>query len=371
MSGSGRGAAVKIDEDNPKNLLLQWHITDRCNLRCAHCYQDAYSGRELGFEDWLSIVEQFKAFLASRSGDGKPALRGHINVTGGEPFARPEFPRLLDTFAAHRHLFSFAVLSNGTLIDSALAQRLADWQVGFVQVSIDGGRATHDRIRGVGNYDRVVEAAGHLVQAGVRTVISFTANRANFREFEEVARLARRLKVWRVWADRLIPCGQGDALREQVLTPQETRELFEIMGRARVEARRGWFNRTDVSMRRALQFLVGGGEPYRCTAGESLVTVMPNGDVYPCRRLPIRVGNLQDSTLDALYSCDLFRALRAPQACASGCQDCLYRSVCRGGLRCLAHAMTGDPFTADPGCWLAQVPAQAATGLAGRLEEAG
>lgn len=360
---------MTIDEHNPKSLLLQWHITDRCNLRCAHCYHDTYSGRELGFDDWLAILEQFKSFLSSRSSDGRPALRGHINVTGGEPFARPEFPRLLDVFAAHRPLFSFAVLSNGTLIDAALARRLADWQVGFVQVSIDGNRATHDRIRGAGNYDRVVEGVGHLVTAGVRTVISFTANRANFRDFEEVARLAKRLKVWRVWADRLIPCGQGESLREQLLTPEETRELFELMGRARAEARRGWFNRTEVSMRRALQFLVGGEEPYRCTAGDSLVTVMPNGDVYPCRRLPIRAGNLQETTLDALYSCDLFRALRDRKRCAAGCEDCLYTGLCRGGLRCLAHAVTGDPFTADPGCWLARVPAEAPAGFAGRSEE--
>lgn len=355
-------------DHNPKGLLLQWHITDRCNLRCAHCYQETYAGRELGFEDWLGILEQFKAFLRRRCGGKTPAPRGHINLTGGEPFAHPELARLLDVLAAHRHLFSFAVLSNGTLIDAAWARRLAGWRVGYVQISLDGNRATHDRIRGAGSHDRAVAAVGHLVKAGVRSVISFTANRANYREFEEVARLARRLKAWRVWADRLIPCGQGEALREQVLTPRETRELFEIMGRARAEAKRGWFARTDVSLRRALQFLVGGEEPYRCTAGDSLVTVMPNGDVFPCRRLPIRVGNLQETTLEALHACDLFRALRDRRRCAAGCADCLYAGLCGGGLRCLAHAATGDPFTADPGCWLARPPAEPAAGSAAGAE---
>ena len=30
-------------------LLLQWHLTDRCNLSCAHCYQDDADGTEMPF----------------------------------------------------------------------------------------------------------------------------------------------------------------------------------------------------------------------------------------------------------------------------------------------------------------------------------
>ena len=40
-------------------------------------------------------------------------------------------------------------------------------------------------------------------------MISFTAQRSNYREFPEVARLGRQLKINRVWADRLIPEGQA------------------------------------------------------------------------------------------------------------------------------------------------------------------
>ncbi len=40
----------------PRGLLLQWHITERCNLRCAHCYQNDYSGEELRFQDLFKVV---------------------------------------------------------------------------------------------------------------------------------------------------------------------------------------------------------------------------------------------------------------------------------------------------------------------------
>ena len=33
--------------------------------------------------------------------------------------------------------------------------------------------------------------------------------------------------------------------------------------------------------------------------------------------------------------------------------SCFYSQACAGGLRCLAAAVNGNPFTKDPGCWLA------------------
>ena len=106
-------------------------------------------------------------------------------------------------------------------------------------------------------------------------------------------------------------------------------------------------------MHRALQFLIGGGRPYHCTAGDTLITVQPNGDLYPCRRMPIRVGNIMEIPLIKLYyESDLFRALRDKTRISNGCKNCFYSKLCRGGLKCLSYAITGDPFKPDPGCWI-------------------
>ena len=334
----------------PHGLLLQWHITERCNLNCSHCYQDAYSGKELRFKDLLEVLEQFKNLL--KFWRCKFPVRGHITVTGGEPFIRRDFLDLLEVFSANREHFSFAILTNGSFIDDVMANRLRKLNPAFVQVSIEGTKETHDKIRGQGNFEKTVSALKHLIRERIRTFISFTAHRANFREFTEVARLGRKLRVSLVWADRLIPQGTGSTLKKQVLTPDETRKFFEIMQHARTEAERHWFSRTKITMHRALQFLIGDGMPYHCTAGDTLVTVQPNGDLYPCRRMPIRVGNLMETPLaDLYYNSDLFLALRNRNRISDGCQGCFYSRLCRGGLRCLSYAMTGDPFKADPGCW--------------------
>ena len=90
------------------------------------------------------------------------------------------------------------------------------------------------------------------------------------------------------------------------------------------------------------------------TAGDSLLTVQPNGDLYPCRRMPIRVGNVMDTPLaDLYYESELLCELRDKNRISEGCEGCSHAHTCRGGLKCLSYAMTGDPFKADPGCWIA------------------
>lgn len=342
----------------PNHLLLQWHITERCNLRCDHCYQECYGGEELHFDQWIGILDQYRALLrewrqTSRNSPRRPT--GHITVTGGEPFVHRDFLRLLDVFASHKAEYSFAILSNGFFIDEAMAVRLRELGPSFVQISLEGTSQTHDRIRGTGTYARAVAALQHLRRAGVQTLISFTAHRANYREFADVARLGCELGVDRVWSDRLIPHGAGGALHEQLLTPGETREFMALMAQARARAQQKWFNRTEISLHRALQFLHGGGQAYRCTAGDSLITVQPNGDVLPCRRMPIKVGSLKHSTLRAIYdNSPLLAELRDRNRLSQGCDGCSYAKGCRGGLKCLSYAVAGDPFTADPGCWLAE-----------------
>ncbi len=336
----------------PRSLLLQWHITERCNLHCAHCYQTNASGLDLNHEELIGILNQFKELLSHfREQTASCRIPGHITITGGEPFLHTGFLDLLEQFHNDRANYSFAILTNGSFIDVSIAKRLKELNPAFVQVSIEGGRDTHDKIRGSGNFEQTVSSIKHLVRHGIRTLISFTAHRDNYHDFPSVARLGRKLRVSRVWADRLIPYGNAADMREKTMSPEETREFFTILHHERSRARWSWFGRTEISMHRALQFLVGGGKPYHCSAGDSLITIMPNGDLYPCRRMPIRVGNVLDTPLIDLYNqSSLFQQLRH-QIVSENCRQCQYSNLCRGGLKCLSYAITGDPFASDPGCW--------------------
>lgn len=334
----------------PSGLLLQWHVTDACNLRCRHCYQEKYSGKELSFSQLSSVLGQYEGLLTRLSGLAGRRVRGHVTLTGGEPMARKDFLELAELVSTRN--LSFGVLTNGTLLDRSSARKLSELGVRFVQVSLEGTEKTHDSIRGKGNFSKVVSGIECLVREHVPALVSFTAHKGNYKEFPEVASIATELGAERVWADRFIPLGSGAAMRKQVLSPAETREFFEIMNKCRNAAAKSFFNRTEVSMHRALQFLVAGGRPYYCKAGDSLITVQPNGDVYPCRRMPVKVGNVLKQDLSDIYFKNAFLAkLRDREKTSKGCDACFYAKLCRGGLKCLSYAVNGNAFTKDPGCW--------------------
>jgi radical SAM protein with 4Fe4S-binding SPASM domain len=254
--------------------------------------------------------------------------------------------------SAHRQI-SYGILTNGTLINPDTARHLKELRPAFVQVSIEGTRETHDQIRGEGSYQKAIEGIANLTAAGVSAYISFTAYRRNYQDFPDVVRRGRKLGVSRIWADRLIPCGNGASLMDDLLDQEETLAFFKLMERSRKKKRPFLPDKKDVAMHRALQFLVGGGEPYHCCAGDTLITVLPNGDVLPCRRMPVVVGNIFEKPLKEIYLDDPFlQSLRDKNTICRGCEQCLFNKVCGGGLRCLSQAVNGSPFYADPGCWL-------------------
>lgn len=338
-------------EEIPKHFLLQWHITERCNLRCQHCYQDNYKFNELPFEILVSIFEHFKGFILALENVAQRKLTAHINITGGEPFVRKDFFDLLNIFHQNKYWLNFGILSNGSFIDEQCAKQLKRFSPRFVQISLEGNEETHDNIRGKGHFQQCITALKHLKKQYIRTLISFTAHQKNYREFQQVAEIGQQLQVKRVWSDRLIPQGTGADL--QTLNSDETLHLFQIMAETKRQIEKKWFNHTEISLHRALQFLVGGNA-YRCTAGRSLLTIQPNGDVYPCRRIPIKIGNVLEHNLFDIYQQDtLLQQLQDNSKISKGCEQCLYEKYCRGGLKCLSYALKGDPFHADPSCWLA------------------
>jgi radical SAM protein with 4Fe4S-binding SPASM domain len=339
------------------NFLLQWHITDRCNLRCRHCYQSNHSAGDLPLDALLSILDQYKVLLSKWRIRSKHRALGHINITGGEPFLRADFFPFLERLRRYCRLFTFSILTNGHCIDRQTAQHLKQLAPRYIQVSLEGSPACHDQIRGQGSYCQTVSAIKHLVKAGIPTLMSFTAHKMNVGQFAHVAQLGRQLGVTKIWADRLIPAGRGAALMDQTLDAQETWRFFIAMDQERLRNNR----RTQIAMHRALQFLVSGQTPYACTAGDSLICVLANGDLVPCRRMPIVVGNVLQSPMDRLYDqSEIFRMLRDDQTISMECRHCRHRPTCRGGLRCLSYSIYNDPFRADPGCWVARAYPSAA-----------
>ena len=326
-----------------KRFVLQWHLSEVCNLKCLHCYQENHKPIQLKYDQLVDIYNQYKELLK------KIKMKGHINITGGEPLCNPYLFKILELIKEDSKNISFSLLTNGTLIDEKIAKKIKNYNPYYVQVSLEGGKKTNDYMRGKGTYKKIAKGITNLRKEDIFTSISFTATKLNYKEFPKVVKYARKYKVNNVWSDRYIPLGDSED-KELVLNFEETREYLNIMNKERNKLKEKKKNITTISMYRALQFQMTNDFAYGCTAGDTLLTVMENGDLVPCRRMPIVVGNLLKDNMYELYkNNNILKELRLNKV-PDKCTKCEHSELCRGGLKCLTYALYKDLNHKDIGC---------------------
>ncbi|MEM4246437.1 MAG: radical SAM protein, partial [Candidatus Bathyarchaeia archaeon] len=118
-----------------------WNFTHTCNLKCAHCYEDAGPPKpELSTDQAYEVIDN----LSKIAGVGLPAL----SFSGGEPLMRRDF---FDVACyAKKKIPYLSIATNGTLITKDNARRIKDSGIDYVEVSLDGATPTvHDSFRGV------------------------------------------------------------------------------------------------------------------------------------------------------------------------------------------------------------------------------
>ncbi len=338
---------------NQNRLVLQFHITGHCNLRCKHCYRTEGDVEKLTYEDITNVIDQFNALRKRYNEQHGLKKRGHINLTGGEPFFRKDIRQIIKYIGEHSKQLTYGILSNGSFIDNEMIELLRETKVSFVQLSIDGDRKIHDSLRAPGDYNRVFSIAERLERAGIRTYISFTANKLNYKCLPKVARECRKRNITRLWSDRLVPIGNGENLEDLAITATELQEYINILKRAQGSIiTKKLYPKTQVTMNRALQFMKDSDNIYSCSAGNSLITIDEFGRIMPCRRMPILCGDIYTSTLEEIYfHNDTLLELREeyiPKECIS----CDYSCLCKGGAKCQSYALYGTYTKADPACVL-------------------
>ena len=320
--------------------VLQWHITHKCNLRCTHCYQNEYSS-DITWVQMENIFYQYLDFIRHFN------YTGHINFTGGEPFVNEHLWDLLDL--CEKNNISFGILTNGVLLTKDMVSRLAQYKyLSFVQISVDGTKQMHDKIRGKGTFDKTFKAVKLLKKAKIQVMAAFTCHKQNYMELSKVIRLVRRHRVDRFWVDRFIPIDKDkDFDMSMMLSTQEYRLVIKLLTKERQR-----MSKTVIHTNRALQFSEGCGEIYQCSAGNTLLTVLADGTLLPCRRLPIPIGNvLEKKMLDIYNKSELIDDLNKKEI-PKECNQCYHASFCRGGAKCLSYALHGDYHIIDDNCYI-------------------
>ena len=301
-------------------------ITKRCNLMCKHCYigSSPYERtHELTFpqvEDVLKKLANADVFI--------------IYFTGGEPFVRPDFMKILEL--ASDLGFGVGISTNGTLLNDDTVRRLARLNVVKIQVSLDGAKKeTHEFIRGPGTFDRTIAAIKKLTEHNVPVGITTVFHRGNIKELKDIVLLANMLGVRGIKVSPLMDWGRA----KQTLTDY----IFDF--RERVDLIQSVYNLTneiDINVLNETYIDVGfDTEPYGCPLTIGL-TLLPNADVIPCEVFAenlnekVILGNLLRQDVKEIWNSRRAEEIRkAALVDSKKCKYCPYLNFC--GSYCIAE----------------------------------
>ncbi|MEW5744952.1 MAG: radical SAM protein [Nitrospirota bacterium] len=342
---------------NEHDFIVQWHLTERCNLSCRHCYQTGGRSDELSLHEITDVVSE----AAEMFGDWAEAygigIAPSFTLTGGEPFLRPDLAQVLETIADRG--FELFLLSNGTMIDMERARMLAALGVKGVQVSIEGPEAVHERIRGKGSFAAALRGVHYLLGEGIEVTLNTTLSEVNADSFMRLVSLASAMGVHRLGFSRLVPSGRGAGLLSDMLDTGRVKRLYTAL-RSLGTDNLALVSGDPLFSQMAFDAETGEGGSVACggcAAALSGLTILPDGTVTPCRRLPIPIGNVREDSLRELWAVSpVLEQLRNRRKYKGKCGRCSRWAVCRG-CRAIAYAAAqargSDDFLGeDPQCFL-------------------
>jgi radical SAM protein with 4Fe4S-binding SPASM domain len=343
--------------NNPLEFFIQLHLTERCNLTCTHCYQSGKSSDELSLAEIRSVIGEVADMLGEWSAAYDVTFSSSFNITGGEPFLRQDIFPVLEELAEKR--IDAYLLSNGILINKDKAEVLSRLGVKGVQVSIEGPEKIHDAIRGKGSLKRSLSGIQCLLDAGIEVTMNTTLSDINATYFLDVIALASSIGVQKLGFSRLVPSGSGRNLLNRMLTKEVLEDLY-----GRIFSLNTGSLKIVTGDPVASQFRRPGGKDEAgsfpsggCAAGVSGLTILPDGTVTPCRRLPVSLGNIRTDSLREIWSTsEVLNSLRDRSRYEGKCGSCNKWSACRG-CRAIAyefaraHGRT-NYLAEDPQCFL-------------------
>lgn len=323
-------------------MIVSWMTTNRCNLKCVHCYQDAdkEDERELSTDEAKKMI-------------GEIARAGFkiMIFSGGEPLMRNDIFELVSHAASRglRPVFG----TNGTLITREIASKLKECGACAMGISVDSlDPAKHDRFRGLPDaYALTMQGIEACKSAGLPFQLHTTVVDWNRDEICQITDFAQEIGALAHYIFFLIPVGRGLFIEDTALQVQENEELLrEIMAKSSevdIDVKptcAPQFTRVAEQMGIETRFTRG------CLAGLTYCVIGSEGIVRPCAYMTEEAGDVRERPFDEIWSnSEVFAKLRS-EAYSGACGTCDYREGCGGCRARAAYYHDGDILAQDDYC---------------------
>ncbi|MBF0547336.1 MAG: radical SAM protein [Candidatus Riflebacteria bacterium] len=339
----------------PKIALLE--LTYSCNQPCIFCslpWLDA-SGTyqklpELSAGKWLEIIEKLVTSGVEE-----------IMFSGGEPFARKDFPEIFkqaSVLQAKAPVFDnsgkivgmgskkleVSVKTNGQLIEKAAVAMLAAKKPKIV-IGLPGLK-TYGYHTGGGDVKKALDIISKLSEAGLTVSVEICVTKTNLSELSETILAAFTVGTKNFFLNRFLMDGRGKVAPDLSLNCEEITKMLDIAEEA--------CKKTQITI------LAGHNIPkclitkkYElvrvnsiCSAGVDFFVIDPSGRIRPCNHSPFSVGAITD--LESAISGSYWQNFNTKSFHPEMCKTCPLNHECDGGCREAAHLSRGSLSAPDP-----------------------
>lgn len=335
-------------------FAFQWHITDYCDQRCKHCYIFSEGKctelEHMPLESMKGIIENCESMCNSLE------RTPYFYITGGDPVLHPDFWSLTDILKQKG--YKFTIMGNPFHLNDDVCKRLKDSGCQKYQLSIDGMRETHDMFRKPGSFDATIQAIKYIRDAGIKCAVMSTVSEVNINEMPQVVDLVVENNVDIFAFGRYCPTGSEKKI---AISPLEYRSFLDKLWKQYEKYRKmgvnTYFNLKDhlwtlylyeeglfkIPENHDSDMIYDG-----CHCANCHMTILPNGDVYACRRFESKVGNAFKERLEDIFvdKEEIYRDFDRFEKCSK----CELRGYCRG-CPAVAYGTYGDFYAKDPQCW--------------------
>lgn len=290
-------------EDNLKlstPIKIQWKITNKCNLKCRHCYLGKLNGFELPFEK----VDKISNMIIDSN-------VMEVTLSGGECLTYKGIEKIIKKFLING--IKVNVFTNALLLKSILNKidlDILNKDELLFYVSVDGLKDSHEQIRGRNTFDKTIENIKYAIKKGYPVVTNTVINKVNYCDIMDMIILLKQIGVKDVQLSNLIVQGNADvnlkiSLTEQMNLKEKINELYKN------HPEFGYIYYSEIpdsdGVRKVYSLSKGkkkyiGNDNWKCTAGVARVTIDPNGKVYCCPFIKNSyLGDLNNQSLSEVW----------------------------------------------------------------------
>ena len=331
---------------------FQWHITDECDQRCKHCYifnKDP--------DDLITTSKDDLEYIFNNCMNMCNMVNRNpfFYVTGGDPILHPNFWDLIELFKENNVLFG--LMGNPFHLTADVCRKLKDAGCLVYQLSLDGLKQTHDYFRMPGSYKITLEKIKLLKEAGIKVNIMTTVSKVNMDEIPELIDVVVENGVDTYSFARYCPNGYEE---HSHMTPEEYHNFLKKCW-DKYQQHKDAHTHFDLKDHLWTLFFYEKGmfnipEDLNedtiydgCNCANSHITILPNGDVYACRRMDSCVGNIYDENIISLFMSKKMDEYRKYEKFEK-CSKCELLRFCRG-CPAVAYGYNNSMYASDPQCW--------------------